>query len=96
MAKIEIEDVEHGGELARIKIDKEQIASFASELEKILNYIENLEHAPTENVEVIQQITGLSNIFREDKIVPGLLVEKVLQNTSEKQGNFIKTKPVFE
>ncbi|OGD56245.1 asparaginyl/glutamyl-tRNA amidotransferase subunit C [Candidatus Berkelbacteria bacterium RBG_13_40_8] len=90
------EDVEHVAKLARIKISEEEKKKFTEDLGKILNYVEELESAPTEGVIPVAQISGLDNIAREDEITESLPNEKVLQNAPEKQDNFIRVKKVFE
>lgn len=100
-AKIKIEmisedDVEHAANLARIEITEEEKAKFAKDLSEIIDYVAELEKAPTENIEAINQISNLENIARPDEIAPSLSNEKVFQNAPEKEENFIKVKKVFE
>lgn len=89
-------DVEHVAKLARIKVSEEEKENLTEDLGKILNYVEELESAPTEGVIPIAQISNLENIARDDTIVPSLSNEKVLENAPEKDGKFIKVKKVFE
>ncbi|MFA6492939.1 MAG: Asp-tRNA(Asn)/Glu-tRNA(Gln) amidotransferase subunit GatC [Patescibacteria group bacterium] len=96
MTKISKEEIEHIGQLSRIKLDSSDVDNYDQELTPILDYVEELESAPTENLQSISQISGLENISRTDEIQESLLVEKVLQNAPEKQNNFIKVKKVFE
>ncbi len=89
-------DVEHVAKLARIKISEEETANLTEDLGKILNYVEELESAPTEGVIPVAQISNLENIAREDEIASSLLIDKVLENAPEKQDNFIKVKKIFD
>ena len=91
-----LKDIEHVATLARIEISSQDKAKIAGQLSVILDYFEELSKAPTEEVALIEQISGLKNIGREDKIEKSLSVEKVLMNAPEKEGNFIKTRQVFE
>lgn len=90
------ENVEHVAKLARIKISEEEKTNLTDDLGKILNYVEELESAPTENVVPISQISDLENIARKDEIEASLPNEKVLENAPEKEDKFIKVKKVFE
>lgn len=90
------EDVEHVAKLSRLELDESKKEKFQKELSEILTYVEDLSSAPTEDIAAIEQISGLDNVSREDKIVESLPIEKVLQNAPEKESNFIKTKKVFE
>ena len=95
MAKISKDDVLHAAELARIKLADEEVAKTTEDLEKILDYVAELDEAPTENIEAIEQISDLANVTREDQIEPSLGVEKVLGGAPQKQDGFIKTKKIF-
>lgn len=90
------DEIAHIAVLGRIETSDEKKEKFTSELSSIISHVENLESAPTTDVKPISQITGLENVTREDKIVEGLPIEKILQNAPDKKDNFIKTKKVFE
>ena len=87
--------VEHVGNLARIEMSDNEKEKFAQNLGEIIDYVAELESAPTENIEIISQVSGLENIMRADIIAPSLPVEKVLQNAPDKQDDYIKVKKVF-
>lgn len=94
--RLETSDVTHVAELSRIEISDEKKEKFTSELSSIISHVEDLESAPTEDIKPISQITNLENVMREDKIMEGLPIDKILQNAPDKKDNFIKTKKVFE
>lgn len=90
------EDVEHIAILARIKLSDEEKSSFTEKLSGILDWVKELEEAPTEGIEPINQIAELENVMREDKAKEGLSIDQVLLNAPQKKDNFIKVKQVFE
>jgi len=90
------EDVEHIAQLSRIEFTDEKKEKFTEEISAILDYVDELETAPTENVETISQISGLKNIARIDEVAESLPNEKVLLNAPEKHDGFIKVRKVFE
>jgi aspartyl-tRNA(Asn)/glutamyl-tRNA(Gln) amidotransferase subunit C len=94
--KLEKNDVEHVGELVRIKLTEEEKEKFTDNMGDILGHVEELDSAPTEKVLEITQISDLENIARKDEIKPSLPNEKVLQNAPDKHEGFIKVKQVFE
>jgi len=96
MAKITKQDVEHVGKLARIRIQEKEIGQFTQELGAILDYVDELESAPTENIEPISQISGLKDIAREDEIVESFDRDLILENAPDKEKGFIKVKKIFE
>ena len=61
-----------------------------------MDYVSELESAPTEGIEPISQITGLENIVREDTIEESSDRDLMLKNTPEKKDGFIKVRKVFE
>lgn len=92
---ISTKDVDHIANLARIEISPQDKAKITGQLSVILDYVEELSKAPTDEVAPIKQISGLKNISRQDEIEKSLAVEKVLSNAPEKENNFFKTKAVF-
>lgn len=96
MAKITKSDVEHVAQLARIEISEKEKEEFTQELSAILDYVSELESAPTEGIEQISQISGLENVVREDKIEPSFDRDLMLENAPDKKDWFIKVKKIFE
>ena len=90
------EEVVHIAKLARIDFSEAEEKKLTGELTEIIDYVETLDKAPTQSDENIGQISGLENVTREDEIVAGLPIDKILQNAPDKKDNFIKTKKVFE
>lgn len=91
-----LKDIEHVATLARIEISPQDQAKITGQLSVILDYVEELSKAPTDEVAPIEQISGLKNISRQDEITESLSVEQVLSNAPEKEKNFFKTKQIFE
>lgn len=92
---ITIEDVKHIAKLARIELKHEELEKFRSDLNKVLGYVEILKSIDTSNVEPLATVTGLENIFREDKIEDSQSRENILKNSPDRKGRFIKVKKVF-
>jgi aspartyl-tRNA(Asn)/glutamyl-tRNA(Gln) amidotransferase subunit C len=66
-------------ELARLELTAEEMEKYARELSDILDFFEQLKEVDTTNVKPTAQITGLTNILREDLIERELESEKLLQ-----------------
>lgn len=94
--KIQKDEVEHIAELARIKLNDQEKEKYAEELSAILDYVEELEKAPTDEIKTIDQITDLKNIARQDEVVASLTNDDVLLNAPEKQDGFIKVRQILE
>ena len=59
-------DVEHLAQLCRLKLDQKEEEKIAEDLEKILNYFNELQEVHTDAVEPLTGGTSLKSIFRED------------------------------
>lgn len=70
MSSLTADEVRHIAKLARLKLSDEEVKKFTKEMDAILRYIEMLNEVNTENVEPTAQVTGLTNVFREDIVKP--------------------------
>jgi len=87
--KLTRKNVEHVALLARLRLTEQEIELFATQLTKILGYVEKLNELDTDQVEPLFHVVSLHNVFREDKVTPSLPLEKALQNAPDKfQGCF--------
>ncbi len=80
------EEVRHIAKLAGLTLTSTEVKKFQFQLNEILSYVSQLRRVDTKNVEPTSQVTGLENVFREDKPAP----------SSVKYKNFFKTKLVLE
>lgn len=88
--------------LARLGLTETEIVKFQTQLSGILDYVEQLNEVNTDNVMPTAQVTGLTNVMREDKVLrsdaPGSLAdpEKLLAcSPLPIEKNQIKVKSVF-
>lgn len=88
--------VKHVARLCRLKVNDEEVKSFASELSDILNYIEKLNKLDTENVQPLTHVLPLTNVLREDKVRASLSPEKALANAPEKIKGFFAVPKIIE
>lgn len=92
------EEIQHIAKLARLDLTEAELKKYGGQLSNILNYIDQLKEVEVKGVEPTAQITGLTNVFRQDK-VEGWAEKEVaaaLQDAPEKQGRFIKVRRVIE
>ena len=66
--KLTKEQVEHVAKLARLRLSAAEVEKFQTQLSGILDYVEQLNEVNTESVEPTAQVTGLTNVTREDKV----------------------------
>lgn len=91
MTKISREEILKLARLARLNLSDEEVSKFQSEITDILNYVEILDNADTNNLEPTYQVTGLVNSFREDSIINyGTDKKELLKNVPKKNGEYIE------
>ena len=88
-------DVAHLAALSSINLSDEELSALTVDLENIIGYIEQLQELDTSGVEPTYQLTGLSNIWRNDDIKPQLEREKLLQLAPAQLDNQVKIPKVL-
>ena len=89
--QLTLEDVIHLARLAHLTLTDKEIETYQTQLSSIIDYIGKLNELNTDNVDPANQVTGLSNILRDDEINPerALSQDEVLSNKNDtKQGKF--------
>ena len=93
MAKLTREDVLKLARLARLDLNEQEINEFTRELSEILHYVEQLQSVDVSDLKPTNQVTGLTNVTREDKIKNyGYQPAELLKNVPAVQDGQIKVK----
>jgi aspartyl-tRNA(Asn)/glutamyl-tRNA(Gln) amidotransferase subunit C len=93
MAKLTREDVLKLARLARLELSEEEIASFRTELSEILQYVEQLQDVDVDGLKPTNQVTGLTNVMREDEVRDyGYDTEDLLKNVPHVKNHQIQVK----
>jgi aspartyl-tRNA(Asn)/glutamyl-tRNA(Gln) amidotransferase subunit C len=94
--KLSPEEVKRIAKLARLGLSDKEVDKFSVQLSGILSHAKMLEEVNTEGVEPIAQITGLKDVFFDDKRNDCPYTDKLLaQSPQQIQDNMIKVKSVF-
>ena len=88
--------VRHVAKLANLSLSEKEVKMFQKQLSDILEYVDQLDELDTENVKPTSQVTGLENVFREDKVKPSLTQAQALSGTKRKKNGYFEVKSVFE
>ena len=67
MSKITSDEVKKVAQLARLELNESEIKKHAVQLEKILEYIKQLEKIDTNNIPCTTRAIEVINVFRRDK-----------------------------
>ena len=93
MAKLTREDVLKLARLARLDLSDDEVTEFTAELSEILQYVEQLQAVDVSGLEPTNQVTGLTNVMREDKVKNyGYEPAELLKNVLTIQDGQIKVK----
>ena len=82
--------------LARIKIEEEDLEPMAAELNNILGWVEQLGEVDTENVEPMTSVAEMSLRWRADEVTDGGYVEDVVANAPSREDGFFAVPKVVE
>jgi aspartyl-tRNA(Asn)/glutamyl-tRNA(Gln) amidotransferase subunit C len=93
--KVTPELVRHVARLARLQLSDEHLARLATQLESILQYVDQIEQVDVTGTEPMAHALPLHNVFREDVIEPSLPLEKVLQNAPDSDGPYFKVPKIL-
>ncbi len=93
MAKLSRDDVLKLAQLARLELSDDEVAEFAVELSEILQYVEQLAAVDVAGLKPTNQVTGLTNVMREDTVRDyGYPTTDLLKNVPELKDDLIKVK----
>ncbi|MCP6720212.1 MAG: Asp-tRNA(Asn)/Glu-tRNA(Gln) amidotransferase subunit GatC [Patescibacteria group bacterium] len=96
MSAIDKKTIKDLAELSRIKLTESEEKNLLSDLEKILDYFEELKEVNTDNVSPMTGGTFSRNIFRNDEDDNSLPKERAIEAFPEKKKGFLRVPPVFE
>ncbi|MCA9343872.1 Asp-tRNA(Asn)/Glu-tRNA(Gln) amidotransferase subunit GatC [Candidatus Saccharibacteria bacterium] len=97
MAEITVDDVLKLARLSKIQLTTEELNEFSKELQQIIKYVEQLSSVDINGLEPTSQVTGLTNVTREDELIDyGVSVDDLLKNVPNLENNQIKVKRVIE
>ncbi len=93
--KLSKEEVLRIAKLANLELTKEEVVKFQKQLSDVLGYVEILKEVDTSKVKPTSQVTGLENVFREDKTKPSLSQKEALSGSKRTQNGYFKIKSIF-
>lgn len=95
--QLQSEEIKHIADLARLELSESDMEKYGQELSAVLGYIEQLQEIDAKDIEPTAQVTGLTDVWRED--IAGEWAaednEIALKNAPEYEDGFIKVKRVL-
>ena len=97
MSKLSKDEVSHIAKLSRLALSDEEMERFGDQLSDVLEYVSQLEEVDTENVEPLNNVTGLSNVYVADEIEKSdIKLDSIAKNAPEFKDGFFVVPGVFE
>lgn len=83
MPEISRQEVEHLADLARIDLSDAELDQLAPQLSVILESVASIKDAAADDIPPTSHALPLTNVFREDVVVPGLTAAQALSGAPE-------------
>jgi len=95
MTKITKEDVKKVAHLARLELNENEINNHAEQLEKILDYIKQLEKIDTDDVPSTSRAIEVINVFRKDEKKNSDCKKEVFELAPSKEDKYFKVPKII-
>jgi aspartyl-tRNA(Asn)/glutamyl-tRNA(Gln) amidotransferase subunit C len=93
MGKLTREDVLKLASLSRLALTEDELDEFVEEIGEILQYVEQLQSVEVEGLAPTNQVTGLTNVTRDDTVIDyGYAPRDLLANVPSVEDTHIKVK----
>ncbi|MBP9192191.1 MAG: Asp-tRNA(Asn)/Glu-tRNA(Gln) amidotransferase subunit GatC [Ignavibacteria bacterium] len=93
---VSLKDVDKIATLAKLKFSDTEKEKLQKDLNKILEYIDQLNELDLEGVEPLENINETENVLRKDEVYNWLTTEEALKNAPSKTGKFFKVPKVLD
>jgi aspartyl-tRNA(Asn)/glutamyl-tRNA(Gln) amidotransferase subunit C len=95
MSRITADDVRKVAQLARLELPEEKIATYTGQLERILEYVAQLEQVDTAGVAPTTRAVEVVNVSREDAVQPTPVREELLDLAPQREGDFFRVPQIL-
>ena len=96
MSRISSDEVSKVAQLARLKLNKAEIENHSLQIEKILDYINQLEKIDTKNVPCTTRAIEVVNVLRKDEQIFYENRKEILELAPSLQENFFKVPKIMK
>ena len=95
MSKITKDEVIKVAELARLELNENEINNHAKQLEKILEYIKQLEKIDTDNIPCTTRAIEVINVLRKDKNKNSDCTDQLLELGPSREDKYFKVPKII-
>ena len=98
MRKNEIDDetIDYVGILAKLELSPEEKENAKKDMEKMLDYIDEMNELDTSGTEPMTHVFQVNNVFREDLVTNGNEHDEMLENAPEVKDGAYKVPRTFD
>ncbi len=94
--KISKEEVEHVALLARLRFDESEKERLTTQLNSILEYMDQLKELDTTRVEPTFHAVARRNVYRKDVVLPSFPQDRALSNAPDGDRGFFRVPKIIE
>ena len=95
MSKITADDVRKVAQLARLDLPEDTISTYTGQLERILDYVDQLQAVNTDGVPPTTRAVEVINATREDRVVATDVREELLDQAPQREGDFFRVPKIL-
>jgi len=95
MTKINKDEVKKVAHLARLELNENEINNHAEQLEKILDYIKQLEQIDTDDIPCTTRAIEVTNVFRKDENKNSECTEEILELGPSREDKYFKVPKII-
>ena len=95
MSDITADDVRKVAHLARLDLPEETIATYTGQLERILDYVDQLQAVDTKGVPATTRAVEVVNVTREDTVEATEVREALLNQAPLREGDFFRVPKIL-
>ena len=95
MKRISSDEVKKVAQLARLELNESEVQQHGEQLEKILDYIKQLEKINTENIPCTTRAIEVVNVLRKDEKKDYLNVEEIIDLAPSRENKFYKVPKII-
>ncbi len=93
--KVSKEEILHIANLSDLILDENEIDTYLSHLQDILNFANIVNNAPVEGLDITIGANETKNVFRKDEVKKFKDIEALLQNAESTEQNMFKIPKVI-
>ena len=93
---IDTETARRVAQLARIKVEDDDLPALAQDFNRILGFVEQLNEVDVEGVEPMTSVTPMRLKRRDDVVTDGDMPDKILSNAPDAREGFFAVPKVVE